>query len=219
MTNARAFAKARNARFAASARITAALAILAVAALLLAASCASAPKALPEPTSADWDAIFARYAERPTDENADSRANVEAFFQSRRDKTIAEARRALREARSPQKTVSGAADAAGYLRAEACLPELEARMLADPAWFIRFACANALDSVDSPESAQAAINALSAETDGTVAMALAMYLSRHPTPGARDALERARARFSPNADERSLLATVFLEDALAALGE
>lgn len=165
----------------------------------------------------DWDALFAEYGSGPEKSSAERRAEIESIFSFETEKTARKANAALRDRKTDRETFAGAADAAGYLKAKACLAELENQLRSSEDWYRRFACANAIDSIDESSSAQTVISALYPEQNGMVAMALAMYLTRHPAPGTESLLELKCREFEKKGDDSSVIATLFLEDALAAL--
>ena len=160
-------------------------AILAAAILLV--GCATAPTKsggadLRAPL--DWPALFASYGSKPGENGGADRAKIESVFTSNNAACAGSAAETIESDTSTREQFSGAADAAGYLKSTSCLPALEAG-LRNSDWFKRFACANAIDSIDSPSSGDAVIAALDAESHGMVAMALAMYLARHPSDEAQ----------------------------------
>ena len=74
-----------------------------------------------------------------------------------------------------------------------------------------------IDSIDKVSSQDSVISALDTETNGLVAMLCAMYLTRHPLTNSRALLERKHLEFSATTDESSIIACIFLEDAILAL--
>jgi hypothetical protein len=195
---------------------TALTALLAVTVLL--AGCASfQPKSdsAEKQNRIDWAAVFATYGSRPGENGSEDRAKLESLFAANPGNCAQAAVKTLENPASTREQFSGAADAAGWLRADSCQPALEAG-LRNTDWFRRFACANALDTIDSSSSEKAVLAALDKETHGMVAMALAMYLQRHPSAEAQKILERKSGEFAARMDDDALIAQLFIEDALAA---
>ena len=179
----------------------------------------SGPIVAAEPVAAepDWDALFTTFAGKDTETPSPQKERVAALFSANKQTTADAVIQAITTSGYPRAAFGGACDAAGYIKATECLPALESRLIAESDWFLRYACANAIDSIDEESSKKAVISALDTETNALVAMLCAMYLSRHPVPDSRDLLERKQLEFSAHTDESSVIACLFLEDAIFAL--
>jgi len=165
----------------------------------------------------DWDALFSAFAEKDTEPPSPKKQQAAAFFSAHREATAEAVTKAITKTGYPREAFSGACDAAGYIKAAKCLPAIEAKLLAETDWFLRYACANAIDSIDAASSQNSVIAALDTEKNGLVAMLCAMYLTRHPVANSRDLLDRKHIEFSAKTDESSVIACIFLEDAILAL--
>jgi len=165
----------------------------------------------------DWDPLFSAFAEKETGTISPQKEQAAAFFSANREATAEAVTKAISTTGYPRETFSGACDAAGYIKAEECLPDIEAKLLAEDDWFLRYACANAIDSIDAASSQISVISALDTETNGLVAMLCAMYLTRHPVANSRELLDRKHLEFSAKTDDSSVIACIFLEDAILAL--
>ena len=180
---------------------------------------ASAAIAVPASSAAqpDWDALFSAFAKKETGTPSPQKEQAAAFFSANREATAEAVTKAISTTGYPRETFSGACDAAGYIKAAECLPDIEAKLLAEDDWFLRYACANAIDSIDAASSQNSVLSALDTETNGLVAMLCAMYLSRHPVANSRELLDRKHLEFSAKTDDSSVIACIFLEDAILAL--
>lgn len=191
-------------------------ALLCLAAMTLIPGCATVRQSAAPSAPRDWPALFAEYGSKPGAASSVDRTKLETIFSENAAECANAASMTIGNAHSTAEQFSGAADAAGFLRAGECIPALEAGLRGNDSWFRRFACANAIDSIDAPSSGQAVLSALDGETNGMVAMALAMYLARHPSDAAQKLLVRKEAEFAAKTDDAALVARVFIEDALEA---
>ena len=88
------------------------------------------------------------------------RTKLESIFSENAAECAGAVSMTIGNAHSTAVQFSGAADAAGFLKADKCLPALEAGLRGNDSWFRRFACANAIDSIDAPSSGRAVLSAL-----------------------------------------------------------
>ena len=178
---------------------------------------ATATPSSPVAVKPDWDALFTAFAGKETEVPSPQKKQAASFFSANKIATAEAVTRAISTPGYTREIFSGACDAAGYIKAAECLPAIEARLRAESDWFLRYACANAIDSIDAASSQISVISALDTETNGLVAMLCAMYLTRHPVANSRELLDRKHLEFSSKADESSIIACIFLEDAILAL--
>lgn len=216
------------------------------ASLALCALSGCASLAATRPTSPDWAELFASYgagrgafeiagegetakADGTEESERARRKATQDLFASNAPETARMIERAMLSRDSPREELAGAADAAVYLaeggfltascadETARCLAAIESRLLRETDWFIRFACANAIDSIDSPTSEGTVVRALEAETGGMPAMMLASYLARRPAAGTEALLSRKYREFSAKGDGESRVACAFIDEAILAL--